>query len=85
MSVFPNPAEGTSTVSYQVKDAAQTVAVRVTDLLGRSVRTFLNGKQNSGIHNLNIAAGDLSAGTYLVQVQVQVGDKVATRRLAVTR
>lgn len=83
MSVFPNPSEGTSTVSYQVKDAAQPVAVRITDLLGRSVRTFLNDKQNPGIHNLNIAAGDLSVGTYLVQVQV--GDKVATRRLAVTR
>ncbi|MGI4865186.1 MAG: T9SS type A sorting domain-containing protein [Janthinobacterium lividum] len=83
MSVFPNPSEGTATVSYQVKDAAQSVAIRVTDLLGRSVRTFLNDKQNPGIHDLSIAAGDLSVGTYLVQVQV--GDKVATRRLAVTR
>lgn len=83
MSVFPNPSEGTSTVSYQVKDAAQPVSVRITDLLGRSVRTFLNDKQNPGIHDLSIAAGDLSVGTYLVQVQV--GDKVATRRLAVTR
>ncbi len=83
MSVFPNPSEGSSTISYQVKDAAQSVLVRVTDLLGRSVRTLLDAKQSSGLHDLNVATGDLSRGTYLVQVQV--GDKVATRRLAVTR
>ena len=83
MSVFPNPSAGTSTVTYQVKDAAQNVSVYITDLLGRTVRSFLNNKQNPGFHDLNIAAGDLSIGTYLVQVQV--GDKVATRRLAVTR
>ena len=83
MSVFPNPSEGTSTVTYQVKDAPQQVSIRVTDLLGRSVRTFFDAKQTPGLHDLNIAANDLSRGTYLVQVQV--GDKVATRRLAVTR
>jgi hypothetical protein len=83
MSVFPNPSEGSSTISYQVKDAGQNVAVRVTDLLGRSVRTLLDAKQSAGLHDLSVATGELSRGTYLVQVQV--GDKVATRRLAVTR
>lgn len=83
MSVFPNPSEGTSTIAYQVKDEAQNVSIRIIDLLGRSVRSFLNAKQNPGLHDLNIAAGDLNVGTYMVQVQV--GDKVATRRLAVTR
>jgi len=82
MSVFPNPSQGTSTITYQVAGAAQAVAVQVTDLLGRNVRTLLDTKQNAGFHNLNIATDDLSLGTYLVKVQV--GDKVATRRLAVT-
>ncbi|MGI4831971.1 MAG: T9SS type A sorting domain-containing protein [Janthinobacterium lividum] len=83
MSVFPNPAAGASTVSYQVQGASQDVAVRVVDLLGRDVRTLLNTKQAAGFHDLSVATGDLAAGTYLVKVQV--GDKVATRRLAVTR
>jgi len=83
MSVFPNPTQGSSTVSYQVQGGAQPVAVRVLDLLGREVQTLLNGKQNPGFHELSVATGDLAVGTYLVKVQV--GDKLATRRLAVTR
>ncbi|RZK46520.1 MAG: T9SS type A sorting domain-containing protein, partial [Hymenobacter sp.] len=83
MSVFPNPAAGTSTISYQVQGTAEAVSVRVTDLLGREVRTLLDAKQNPGFHDLSVATGDLALGTYLVKVQV--GDKVATRRLAVAR
>ena len=83
MSVFPNPAEGSSTVSYQVQEATQDVSVRVVDLLGRDVQTLLAAKQSPGFHNLNVPIGGLAAGSYLVRVQV--GDKVATRRLAVTR
>ncbi len=83
MSVFPNPSEGESTITYRVQGGAQAVAVQVTDLLGRHVRTLLAGQQRAGFHDLKVATGDLAAGTYLVRVQV--GDKVATRRLAVTR
>ena len=83
MSVFPNPSEGKSTISYQVLGGTQAVTVRVTDLLGREVRTLLNARQSAGFHDLNINTDNLTVGTYLVKVQV--GDKVATRRLAVTR
>lgn len=83
MSVFPNPSEGKSIISYRVQGSAQPVAVRITDLLGRQVRTLLNAKQSAGFHELSVATGDLAAGTYMVQVQV--GDKLATRRLSVAR
>ena len=83
MSVFPNPSAGQSTITYQVQGAPQAVSVRVVDLLGREVSTLLNDRQGAGFHELTVATGDLAAGAYLVRVQV--GDKVATRRLAVTR
>ena len=83
MSVFPNPSEGRATVSYQVRGTGQAVSVRVLDLLGRQVRTLLDGPQAAGFHDLSIGTGDLAVGTYLVKVQV--GDKVATRRLAITK
>jgi hypothetical protein len=83
MSVFPNPAQGESTISYQVQGGPQAVAVRVTDLLGREVRTLLDAQQSGGFHELKVGMNNLSAGIYLVKVQV--GDKVATRRLEVTR
>ena len=83
MSVFPNPSAGTSAIAYRVQGGAQAVAVRLTDLLGREVRTLLNARQKAGFHELRVNTGELAVGTYLVQVKV--GDKVATRRLAVTR
>ncbi|WP_035564940.1 T9SS type A sorting domain-containing protein [Hymenobacter sp. IS2118] len=83
LSVFPNPSQGESTVVYQVQGSAQNVVVRVTDLVGREVRTFVEARQRVGFHELKVATGDLAVGAYLVKVQV--GDKVATRRLAVTR
>ncbi|UYZ64003.1 T9SS type A sorting domain-containing protein [Hymenobacter weizhouensis] len=84
LSVFPNPAQGETTLAYQVAGSAQPVTVRVTDLLGRPVRTLLNAvTQRAGFHTLALPATDLAAGAYLVQVQV--GTKTATRRLATTR
>jgi hypothetical protein len=83
MSVFPNPAQGESTISYQVQGGTQAVAVRVTDLLGREVRTLLDAKQSPGFHDFKVSMNDLPTGIYLVKVQV--GDKVATRRLEITR
>ncbi|MBO2010203.1 T9SS type A sorting domain-containing protein [Hymenobacter negativus] len=82
MSVFPNPVQGESTISYQVL-GSQNVAVRITDLLGREVSTLLNAKQSAGFHELRVSGDALTPGLYLAKVQV--GDKVATRRLEVTR
>lgn len=83
MSVFPNPAQGQSTVSYRVLDRQQPVLVTVTDLLGRPVKTLLNQTQNVGFHDLKVDAGTLAAGIY--QVSVRVGDKSATRKLVVAQ
>ena len=83
MSVFPNPAQSSSTISYQVQGGTQPVSVRVTDLLGRTVQTLLDAPQHAGFQELRASTSGLAAGVYLVKVQV--GDKVATRRLDVTR
>jgi hypothetical protein len=81
MSVFPNPAKGLSTISYRVLGGTQPVAVTVADLVGRQAKVLLSQTQSAGIHDLQVQTGDLAAGTYLVKVQV--GDKVATRKLVV--
>ena len=83
MSVFPNPGWGAATIAYRVLGGTQPVAVRVLDLVGRDVRTLLNAPQSAGFHELRAGLSELAAGVYLVKVQV--GDKVATRRLEVTR
>ncbi|MEJ7665511.1 MAG: T9SS type A sorting domain-containing protein [Hymenobacter sp.] len=64
LSVYPNPAAGTSTVAYQVTDRAANVHIVLTDLLGRTVRTLENGLKAVGPQTAAVDASALAAGTY---------------------
>lgn len=79
MSVYPNPAAGTATVAYNVQNANEQVNVVLTDLMGRQVRVLANGQMRSGTQLVNLSSDTIAAGTYLVRVQV--GDRVATRKV----
>ena len=81
LSVYPNPAQGTSTVTYQVTDRAASVNIVLTDLLGRPVRTIENGLKPVGTQTATVDASALAAGTYLLRVQV--GDNASTSKVAV--
>ena len=81
LSVYPNPVADASTVTYQVSDRATNVHIVLTDLLGRTVRTVENGLKPVGLQTARVDASTLAAGTYLLRVQV--GDNVATSKLAV--
>ena len=79
MGVFPNPANEVATVAYNVGNRAEKVNIVLTDLLGRQVRVLQNGLQAAGVQSKTVSTADVSAGTYLVRVQV--GEKVATRKV----
>jgi hypothetical protein len=79
LNVYPNPAQGLTTVSYNVGSQADNVNVVLTDLLGRPVQTLANGRQAAGLQTKTISTANVAAGTYLVRVQV--GDKVSTSKV----
>lgn len=79
MSVFPNPASSSATVAFAVGNNAEQVNVVLTDLMGRQVRVLTNGLMRAGTQSVSLSTADVAAGTYLVRVQV--GDKVATRKV----
>lgn len=79
MSVFPNPASSSATVAYTVRNSAEQVNIVLTDLMGRQVRVLADGLMRSGSQSVSLSTADVAAGTYLVRVQV--GDKVATRKV----
>lgn len=81
LSVYPNPVQGTSTVTYQVTERATNVHIVLTDLLGRTVRTVENGLKPVGNQMATVDASSLAAGTYLLRVQV--GDNVSTSKVSV--
>ncbi|GAA4355402.1 hypothetical protein GCM10023185_18200 [Hymenobacter saemangeumensis] len=79
MNVFPNPANGQATVSYNVASRSEQVSVVLTDLMGRTVRVLETGAKTVGTQTVSISSADVAAGTYLVQVRV--GDNLATRKV----
>jgi hypothetical protein len=79
LNVYPNPAQGVTTVSYNVGSQADNVNIVLTDLLGRPVRTLENGRQAAGLQTKTVSTASVAAGTYLVRVQV--GDKVSTSKV----
>lgn len=81
LNVFPNPVQASSTVAYQVTGQATNVHIALTDLLGRTVRTVETGVKPVGAQTATLNTADMAAGTYLVRVQV--GDQVATSKIAV--
>lgn len=78
LTVYPNPTSNEATVAYRVL-TPQPVRIVLTDLLGRQLRVLENGVKAAGIQTARLSTADVAAGTYLVRVQV--GDKVATRKV----
>lgn len=81
MQIYPNPAQGVATVSYNVGSHADNVNIALTDLLGREVQVLANGLQAAGMQSKTVSTANVAAGTYLVRVQV--GDKVSTSKMVV--
>ncbi|ALW86436.1 hypothetical protein AUC43_15890 [Hymenobacter sedentarius] len=79
IGVFPNPASGSTTVSYRVETATAPVRIELNDLLGRTVRVVESGVKGAGAQSKRFDTADLAAGTYLVRVQV--GEKVAVSKV----
>lgn len=79
MGIYPNPANDVATVAYNVGARAENVSIALTDLLGRPVRVLSSGVQAAGVQSKVVSTANIAAGIYLIRVQV--GDKVATRKI----
>lgn len=80
-SVYPNPASGSTNVSFNLKQAGN-VAVNITNLLGQTVATVNPGKLAAGSNNVSLNLSNIKAGVYFVNVSV---DGVSTtKKLTVT-
>jgi len=68
LSVYPNPFNPTTTISFALPDAAE-VLLSVYDVNGRLVNTLVNGYRSAGIHKVTFDASDLPSGIYFAQIE----------------
>ncbi|MDX2282887.1 MAG: T9SS type A sorting domain-containing protein [Bacteroidia bacterium] len=77
----PNPAAGSSQLSFRLAAAAQTQAV-LLDPTGRQIAVLHRGLLGAGEHQFSTPAG-LAAGLYLVRISLPQGD--VTEKLLIAR
>ncbi len=79
---FPNPANGTTTISYDLERAAQ-VSLEVRDAQGKLVMTLNEGNRAAGLHTVTFDTQALSEGVYAYTLRA--GEARITKRMMVVR
>ncbi len=78
---YPNPANNNLYIKYYLQSPA-VVTFSITDLQGRVIKEFTNGKLISqGYHAEPFSIADIPAGLYLLQMRTP--EKVLTQKLSV--
>lgn len=65
---YPNPFNPSTTIEYQIPQAA-FVSIKVYDALGKEVVTLVNEERPAGIHEVNFEPKDLTSGLYLYKIK----------------
>lgn len=82
LQVFPNPATSTTTASFFLVKSDK-VELNLYNIYGQKVWNHQPGTLGSGEHQVEIDAGSLAPGVYILQLTT--GNKVYTRKISVSR
>jgi M6 family metalloprotease-like protein len=66
---YPNPFNPTTRIQYQLAEDSH-VALRLYDILGREVRTLMEGEQQAGYYEVTLDGTQLASGIYLARMVV---------------
>ncbi|MEM1096418.1 MAG: T9SS type A sorting domain-containing protein [Bacteroidota bacterium] len=80
---YPEPFSQQTIIRYEVIDTVP-VTLTVYDLLGRRVRTLVDGMQSAGVYDVVFEAGDLPTGLYFYRLEA-AGYVSITRRMTLQR
>jgi uncharacterized lipoprotein YddW (UPF0748 family) len=82
MANYPNPCNPSTVISYELASPGYT-RLRVYDIVGREVRTLVDGAQSAGRYSVTLDASRLSSGVYVYTLTS--GHYTQTRKMIVMK
>ena len=82
LSVFPNPFNPSTTISFNLPRRAET-SLEIFNLLGQSVYSFDLGRLEAGQHQHYLNAASLPSGSYLTRIDA--GDQQSVKKMVLMR
>jgi len=65
---YPNPFNPTTTISFSIAEKGK-VQLKVYDIIGKEVKSLINGELNAGQYNIMFNASDLPSGIYIYELR----------------
>jgi len=75
---YPNPFNPTTTINYEIPESGY-VTIKVYDLLGREVKTLVNGNKSAGNYKVEFNASDLVNGIYFYRMEINTGREIVNQ------
>jgi hypothetical protein len=79
---YPNPFNPSTTIAYALPQPSR-VALKVYNVLGKEIRTLVDGKQPAGRHRVQLDGNGLPSGMYFYRIQA--GDFVQTKKFTLLK
>jgi subtilisin family serine protease len=84
---YPNPFNPSTTINFSLAvDAA--VSLKIFDILGQEVHSFINNEMKAGYHNYVFDASSLSSGIYFYQINAKGNNGIKftnTKKMILTK
>lgn len=81
VSVFPNPSQGLTTVSYFLA-SEQNIKIELLDITGKMIRTLVEQGQEPGPHSNLVDLKGIERGVYFIKISAN-GEKISQRLISV--
>jgi Secretion system C-terminal sorting domain len=79
---YPNPFNPSTKIKFTLPQS-ENVKLVVFDILGKEVKTLVNGETEAGIHEVNFNASSLSSGVYFYRIVA--GNFITTKKMLVIK
>lgn len=83
LSIFPNPTNQTTNVSYHLVEKSE-VKVEIVDVLGKTISLPVNTIQTEGDYKINISRNEMNLNNGIYFIKLTVNNTSVTRKLIIT-